>query len=103
MADIKPEEDVQLEEVQAAKEVLNFSLIAVKNYGLYPQNHTICKQSVEKVYGRLQDLLNKYSNLRIDIERDRILFKGQTIHIDTQGGDSLAFPLFRDGIKWLSF
>ena len=103
MANLTEKKDVPHGEIQAAREALASFLIALKNYGLYPQSHAICKRSVATFYTRLKDFLNRYHDLRLNVEKDRILFKSQSVHQDTPGGDNLAFLLFRDGIQWLEF
>ena len=103
MRNLTGKKDALNGEAQAAKEAIVSFLIALKNYGLYPQSHAICKKSIAIVHSRLQDFLNSYHSLRLDVEKDRLLFKSQVVHQDAEGGDSLAFLLFRDGIQWLEF
>ena len=103
MGNLPEKKDASNGETQAAKEVIASFLIALKNYGLYPQSHAICKKSAMTFHSRLQGFLNTYHGLRVEVEKDRILFKTQVVHQDTPGGDTLAFLLFRDGIQWLEF
>ena len=99
MGNLTGKEDAPHGEAQAAKEALTSFLTALKNYGLYPHSNAICKKSIANVHSRLQDFLNSYHSLRLDVENDRLLFKSQVVHQDPPEGDSLAFLLFRDGIK----
>ena len=90
-------------EVQAAREVLASLLVAMKNHGLYPSTHVICQKSILSMHTRLANFLEEYESLRLDVEKDRLLVKGQVVHHDGTGSDKLALMLFRDGIEWLEF
>lgn len=85
MRNLTGKKDALHVEAQAAKEAIVSFLIALKNYGLYPQSHAICKKSIAIVHSRLQDFLNSYHSLRLDVEKDRLLFKSQVVHQDAEG------------------
>jgi len=52
---------------------------------------------------RLDIFLKNYGDLRLDVEKGRLLFQGETVHQDDPKKERLALPLFRDGIQWLEF
>lgn len=91
------------EELEAAKKVLASLLLARKNYSLYPEGHTVCTNSLEQFHGHLGKYLAKFGDLKLDIERDQLLSQGEVIFSEPPEEGTLAFTLFRDGIRWLEF
>ena len=91
------------EQLQAAKDVLASFLLSLKNFGLYPENHDICQKCLRNVYKRLKVFLDSVDRLRLDIEKDRILYQNEIVFQDSASSEDLAFFLFRDGIKWIEF
>ena len=89
------------EELQAVKSVIAGVIIAMRNYGLYPETHLICKKSIANVQARLVGFLNEHDHLRLDVEKDRLVFKEEVVYQGVSEEKSLAFWLFRDGIQWL--
>jgi len=98
-----PEEGPAPEELQAAKEVIISFLKAIKNFGFYPENHPTCQDSITTAASRLDTFLENHDKLRLDVEMDRLLFRGEVVqHGETDEG-ALGLLLFRDGIQWLEF
>jgi len=91
------------EELQAAKKVVASLQLVRKNYSLYPEGHTVCSNSLEQFHSQLKKYLTNFGNLRLDIERDQLLSQGETILSEPPEEGTLAFTLFRDGIRWLEF
>ncbi len=91
------------EELQGVKDVIASFLIGLKNYALYPENHDICQKCVANAARRLDDFLKSHNNLRLDVEKDRLVYKNEVVFQEPAGGESLATIFFRDGIQWLNF
>lgn len=91
------------QELQAVKAVIASFLMAAKNYAIYPENHVTYQKSLQTVMSRLDVFLENYDDLRLDVEKGRLLFQGETVHQDDPKKERLTFPLFRDGIQWLEF
>jgi hypothetical protein len=90
-------------ELQAVKALITSFVIAANNYAIYPENHITCQESLQTVMSRLDVFLKNYGDLRLDVEKGRLLFQGETVHQDDPKKERLTFPLFRDGIQWLEF
>ncbi len=90
-------------ELQAVKALITSFVIAAKNYAIYPENHVTCQESLQTVISRLDVFLENYGDFRLDVEKGRLLFQGETVYQDDPKREKLAFPLFRDGIQWLEF
>ena len=76
---------------------------AVKSYALYPETHTISEKLLSGLDVSLTNFFQTSPDLKLDIEKERICFKG--VEVYQQGGseDYLVTPFFRDGILWIEF
>lgn len=88
---------------QTVKGVINLLFMASKNQTMYPENHVIYQESLQAVASRLDPFLINYGNLRVDVEKDRLLYEDETVYHDDPKREKLAYPLFRDGIQWMEF
>ena len=88
---------------ELVKGVIGLLFMAAKNHTMYPENHAIYQESLQAVVSRLDPFLKKYGDLRLDVEKDRLLFEDEAVYQDDPKRDQLAYPLFRDGIQWLEF
>jgi len=91
------------QKLEMIKGVIGLLFMAAKNHTMYPENHAIYQESLQDVVSRLDLFLKKYSDLRLDVEKDRLLFEDDTVYQDDPKRDKLAYPLFRDGIQWIEF
>jgi len=91
------------DELIAVKKIFAGLLLTNKNLSLYPHGHTICMNSMKQFYTLLATFLQKGKNLKFDIERDRILSRGEVISSGLPEEGTMHFSLFRDGIRWLEF
>ena len=91
------------QEFQAAKAVIASFILAVKNYAMYPESHVTCQNSLQAVKSRIDVFIENYGDLRLDVEKNRLLFQSEMVQQDDPRTVQLAFPLFRDGIQWLEF
>jgi len=76
---------------------------AVKSYSLYPETHTISEKLLSGLDVSLTNFLQTFPDLKLDIEKERICFKGVEIYQQTGKEDHVITPFFRDGILWIEF
>jgi hypothetical protein len=98
-------EDLSLSDflIDGAKEVVNTLLLVLKNRGLYPVDHIICKKGTEKSAKTLSAFLSTHGNLKLGVNKE-CLAVGSDVVYQSQGESlDLAFVLFRDGIQWIEF
>ncbi len=88
---------------EEAKKLFTYILTSSKNLSLYPENHSICRDSINQLYEKLVNYIRKNGDVTIEIERDRVLCQG--VEVSTGLSEEGTFPhiLFRDGIGWLQF
>ncbi|HEA66334.1 MAG TPA: HEAT repeat domain-containing protein [Desulfobacterales bacterium] len=91
------------DELQQVKDVAIKFFLAIKNYSLYPEHHAISKGSIADFKTHLDRFFKNYGNLRIDVERERLLYRGDVIHQGPPDPENSAFLFYRDGIQWLEF
>jgi len=90
-------------ELEAVKKILTGLHHARKNYSFYPDGHSICTSSLAQIHSQLTAHLAQYGNLRLDIEKDYLSFKGEILNLGVPEAGNLALFFFRDGIRWLEF
>jgi hypothetical protein len=78
-------------------------LLTCKNVSLYPEGHSISMNSIRQFHENLEAYIRQYGDIRIEIERDRVICQGVEVHTGPSEEGTLPFTLFRDGIRWLEF
>lgn len=101
MGTVKPEPSRA--EIEASRKVIAGFLFLRKNYSLYPEDHSICINTFEQFQGQIEKFLQTYNSLKLEVQKDRLLFNGEVIHADKLEEGTLSFTLFRDGIRWVEF
>ena len=76
---------------------------AIKSYSLYPETHTISESLLSNLENSLTNFFQASSDLKLDIEKERIRYKGIEVYQKNGGEDYLVTPFFRDGIIWIEF
>ena len=76
---------------------------AVKSYSLYPETHTISENLLSNLENSLTNFFQTSPDLKLDIEKERISYKGIEVYQKNGGEDYLVTPCFRDGIIWIEF
>jgi HEAT repeat protein len=91
--------------LQDAKQLINIFLLAWKNYGLYPEDHTSTLKAFENLVTAFGNFFAAHGDLRLTVEKDRLLYESEPIHVISPDAPSeeLITLLYRDGIKWIEF
>ena len=84
-----------------ARRLFAYLLLTCKNVSLYPESHSILINSISQFYEMLEADIRKYGDIRIEIEKDRVICQGVEVHKGPSEEGTLPFTLFRDGIRWL--
>jgi len=97
------------ERIHTTKKFLNVKsfvasfILALKNYALYPENHSISQKSLSTTKQCLEEYFADHELLRLNVEEGKLLFQGEIVHQDKPDEPFLTTPLFRDGIQWFEF
>ena len=86
-----------------AKVVLKAFDTALTTMRLYPSDNPAVKKSVHFFSERLKEFLGKYEKLRLGIKEFSFTLQKETAFQDTIKKKSLAFLLFKDGMRELAF
>jgi len=110
-ADTKEQQEIpaptslSAKELQDARQLINIFILAWKNYGLYPEDHITTLKSLEKLVAAFSNFFMTYGDLRLTVEKDRLLCESEIIHEVSPEAPSedISTLLYRDGIKWIEF
>src|SRR5210317_2124431 len=100
-SNISAPKSLPAKELQDARQVINILLLAWKNYGLYPEDHTSSIQSFEKVAASFNNFFTTHDDLRLTVEKDRLLCRSEVIYevsSEAPTEDNIITLLYRDGI-----
>ncbi len=86
-----------------AKIVLKSFDTALTAMRIYPSENPAVKKSVHFFTERLKEYLETYEELRLGIKEFSFTLQGETVFQDTIKKKSLAFLLFKDGMRTLTF
>lgn len=92
------------EDIKAAKVVIQILLKARKNLRMYPSNNPIYSDTLEAAFDKFAAFFALRDKLILKIRLYDIYYENEIIyHNDLQKDDNLAFFLFKDGLRELSF
>lgn len=75
----------------------------VKAFQIYGFNHPSSRSFYKPLIQKIQEFLNAYGILELQIEKFTILYSGQIVYEENEKDISIAFKLFRDGIRNVTF
>lgn len=91
--------------LQDARQLINIFLLAWKNYGLYPEDHTSTLRAFGNLVAAFNNFFSTHGDLRLTVEKDRLLCESVPVYEiapDAPSEDIITL-LYRDGIKWIEF
>jgi len=92
------------EDIKAAKNIIQMLLKARKNLRMYPSNNPIYTDTLEAAFEKFRAFFALKDKLILRIRLYDIFYENEVIyHSDLQKDDNLAFFLFKDGLRELSF
>lgn len=96
-------------EIQQSAQQLALSAIclylhrAYRDLRLYPSGHPMARQALDGLMDRLGRHLEMHGPLVLEVEENGLASDGQQVYTYDASRDNLAFLMFRDGIRSLSF
>ena len=87
----------------ALRDLLRLLVKAQKGLRLYEANNAIAHRLEHELYAKLFAHLEEEGMFELTIQEFKILFAQDVVYEGSDRNDSLAFALFRDGIRRLSF
>jgi len=91
------------EAVDQAKDLINTFVKTIKAFRLYPPENPTLVGFIDQVYRKFQLFLNKYHYFILKIGENKLSFRGVTLYENPDLKTSLAFQLYKDGLRELRF
>ena len=76
---------------------------ALRAFQLYDENNPVRKRFVTSLREAFEQLWQEVEGLNLAVEEDRILLVGEEVYRSSSRSDSLAFLLYKDGIRDVTF
>lgn len=92
-----------IEEIERVRKLMGSFILALRKLSIYPEDNNICKESLSLVKNHIHGFLSDHEYLRIFVEKDQFLFQGKNVYQDQLKEQSLAFQLYREGLRWFEF
>jgi len=91
------------EAVDQAKDLINTFVKTIKAFRLYPPENPTLVGFIDQVYRKFQLFLNKYHYFILKIGENKLSFREVTLYENPDLKTSLAFQLYKDGLRELRF
>jgi HEAT repeat protein len=91
------------EETASASELLHGMLKTSKAFRMYLPNNPLLHRFVEETCSRTTEHIGRYGDYRVDVEQFELKYRGNRIYESRDPKESVAFRMFSDGIRSLSF
>jgi HEAT repeat protein len=102
-SDLNELQDQSSELIKAVQEVVNLLIKAIKIFCIYPPDNPIPKEFRHNLFRKLTEFLGENEKLKLGIDQSRLLFEDKVILKEEKKDEGIAFALYRDGIRELSF
>jgi HEAT repeat protein len=91
------------EELLLSRDLISAFIKAIKAFRFYPPDNPTLKGLRDQLLKKFQFFLNKYQSFVIQIGEYDLSFKGKTLYENRDVKTSLAFFLYRDGLREIRF
>jgi hypothetical protein len=91
------------EELLLARDTISAFIKAIKAFRFYPLDNPTLKGFRDQLLKKFQFFLNKYQSFVIQVGEYDLSFKGKVLYENRDAKASLAFSLYRDGLREIRF
>jgi HEAT repeats len=95
--------DVDKEELKSVKDVILQLTKTAKTLKIYLPNNPIYQKFLQELQSRFDAHLQEYEDLRLAVKQYTLWYKGQVVYENTNRLENLAFKLFVDGVREMTF
>lgn len=88
---------------QQVRDIVGLFSKAAKNYQVYLPNNRMFLASLTEFAGALQKFLYDHETLSVVVSEFELYYGGKPVYENTDKHQSLAFRMYRDGVRLLSF
>jgi HEAT repeat protein len=101
--DLEQEEKYDKEEIKSAKELIQHLSKTSKTLKIYLSNNPIHQKFITELLDKLQSHLSTFGPLHLRVKQFELHCSGQPVYENINRMESIAFRLFIDGLRELSF
>lgn len=76
---------------------------AYRDLRFYPADHPTCRQAIECLHEAVQKFASSWGSLTIEVTEDLLLYDEVEVYSRQASRDNLAFLMFRDGVRSITF
>jgi HEAT repeat protein len=91
------------EEMASAADLIRSLLKAIKAFKLYESNNPMLGKQLEELTAKFKGYLDRYQTLNLQVGEYKLFFDGKPIYENTDMKESLAFLLYKDGVREIRF
>jgi HEAT repeat protein len=92
-----------LEDIKAAREVINALIKAKRTFRMYPENNPMYAKTVDDTYLRFKNFFDYKNELVLKIKQNEIFCDSEQVYSNPHKEDNLALFFFKDGLREISF
>ncbi len=96
-------DEIDKEELKSAKEVIQFLTKTAKTLKIYLPNNPIHQKFLQDLTERFTSHLQEYGTLRLKVRQYELLYGNEVVYENSNRLESLAFCLFVDGLREITF
>ena len=102
--EMPPAEGVETdEEIFLSRDLIGVLIKAIKAFRFYPPDNPTLKGLREQLLRKFQYFLNKYQSFVIQVGQYDLSYKGKVLYENRDVKTSLAFSLYKDGLREIRF
>jgi hypothetical protein len=91
------------EAVRAVRDLVGLLVRTLKTLRLYDARNPMYKKAVRDMAERFRAHVAAHGGFTITVERERLQFGGESLHTDDEPKEGLAFRLYTDGVRAITF
>jgi hypothetical protein len=100
--DILEEKAIE-EKVKSTKALIQTFLQTVKGFRLYEANHPALAKFIERLRKDFDQYFDEFDSFTLQVAEHRLHYRGKIVYENQDTKESLAFLLFKDGVRELQF
>jgi len=92
-----------LDDIKAAKEIVQALLKAKKSFRMYPETNPMFAKTIEDTHSKFKNFFDYRDELTIKIKQNELFCDSEQIYSSAQKEDNIALFFFKDGLREITF
>ncbi|MBI5206090.1 MAG: HEAT repeat domain-containing protein [Nitrospirae bacterium] len=92
-----------LEDIKAAKDVVNALLKAKKTFRMYPETNPMYEKMIEDAYAKFVSFFDYRDELTLKVKQNELFCDSEPVYHNPQKEDNIALFFFKDGLREITF